>query len=137
MSHSNSRTSSYLVTRFKIEGPELRSANRWEVSPGGRQNWGKPDRQPGDLSARQEAVDLAGDVALQDADDLMLGLSFFDATLEVELCLGVMGDAHHDDAPQRAVGLAVSAIVSLDPAARLAGPLWDGRHAAQVGPGRF
>ena len=86
---------------------------------------------------RQVAIDLAGDVALQDADDLVGGLAFLDPALEVELCLGIVGDAHHDDAPQRVVGLAVPTVVRLDPAAALARALGDGRHTAEVGPRPF
>ena len=94
-----------------------------------------PDPQPEDLAARQVAIDLTGDVALQDADDLLLGLSLPDSTFEVELGLGVVCDADHDDAPQRAVGLAIAAIVGLDLAVGLARSVRDGCDAAQVGPG--
>ena len=71
-----------------------------------------------DLAARQAAIDLAGDVALQDADDFVLDPALLDA-LEVELGLGVVCDANHDDAPQRAVGPAIATVVGLDPAAGL------------------
>ena len=67
----------------------------------------------------------------------MRGLSFFDAAFEVELGLGVVCDAHHDDAPQRAVGLTVATVVGLDPAVGLARAVRDRSHAAQVGPGCF
>jgi hypothetical protein len=87
-----------------------------------------------DLAARQVAVDLAGDVALQDADDLVLGLALLDPAFEVELGLGIVSDADHDDAPERAVGLAVTTVVGLDLAVGLARPLRDGCNAAQVGP---
>ena len=106
-------------------------------APEGRQNGEKPDPELGDLGARQVAIDLAGDVALQDADDLVGGLALLHPALEVELGLGIVGDAHHDDAPQRAVGLAVPTVVRLDPAAVLARALGDGRHTAQMGPGPF
>jgi hypothetical protein len=75
------------------------------------------------------AVDLASDVALQDADHLGLGLALFDSALEIELGLGVVRDAYHDDAPQRAVGLAIAAIVGLDLAVGLAGSLRDGAES--------
>jgi hypothetical protein len=42
-----------------------------------------------------------------------LGLSLFHSALEVELGLGVVRDADRDDAPQRAVGLAIATIVGL------------------------
>ena len=43
-----SRTSSYLVTRFRDREPGAEGpANRWEVRPEGRQKWGKPAPSPG------------------------------------------------------------------------------------------
>jgi hypothetical protein len=71
-------------------GSSWGSANRWRVSSEGRHYGGKPDPQPADLAARQVAIELAGDVALQDADGLSLGLYLLDPALEVELSLGVM-----------------------------------------------
>ena len=64
-----------------------------------------------------------------------LGLALLDPALEVELGLGVVGDAHHDDAPERAVGLAISTVVGLDLAVGLARSGRDGCDTAQVGPG--
>ena len=55
-------------------------------------------------------MDLAGDVALKDADDVTLGASLIHPPLEVVSGLGIMGDADHGDAPQRAVGLAVATL---------------------------
>lgn len=82
------------------------------------------------------SIDLAGDVALQDADDFALGAPLLHSALEIGFRVRVVGDPHHDDAPQCAVGLAVTATVetmSCDPArGRL-----DGRHAAEMGPGRL
>src|ERR1019366_9434165 len=57
------------------------------------------------------SIDLAGDVALQYADDFGLGAPFFDPTLEVGRGLGVMGNADHGDAPQGAVGLTITAAI--------------------------
>src|SRR5450631_3979636 len=57
----------------EIESPERRSAGHWKASPGGRQFRDEPDPHPGDSAARQVPVDLAGDVALQDPDDVALG----------------------------------------------------------------
>ena len=57
--------------------PSRGSAVRWKVSPGGRQLGGEPDPRPGDSAAREVAVDLAGDVALQDPDDVTLGRPSF------------------------------------------------------------
>ena len=45
---------------------------------------------------------------------------FLNAAIEVGAGVGVMGDADHDDAPQGAVGLAVTALVVADLAALLA-----------------
>src|SRR5580692_4830312 len=101
-------------------GPSCWSAGRWEVNPGGRQYWAEPDRQPGDSAARQVAIDLAGDIALQDADDLVLGHSLLQPALEIDLGPRVVGDADNDDAPKRAVGLAIPTFVGPDLAALLA-----------------
>ena len=92
-------------------------------------------RQPEELAARQVAVELAGDVALQDADDLVLGLAFLHPAFEVELGLRIVGDADHDDAPERAVGLAITTVVGLHLAVGLARTGRDGCDTAQVGPG--
>src|SRR5664280_3329171 len=81
-------------------------------------------------------VDLAGDVALQDADDLALGASLLHSALEGGLRVWVVGDPHHDDAPQRAVGLAVAAAVETM-ACHLARGCLDRRHAAEMSPGRL
>ena len=82
------------------------------------------------------SIDLAGDVALQYADDFGLGAPFLDPTLEVGRGLGVMGNADHGDAPQRAVGLTITAAIESMtrylPRRRL-----QRRHAAQMGPGGF
>ena len=91
--------------------PSRGSAGRAQVSPVGRQLWGEPDPQLGDLAARQVAVDLAGDVALQDSDDVTFGAPFLHPALEVEPCFWVMGNADHDNAPQSAVRLAVATAV--------------------------
>ena len=76
-------------------GPGLRVGESLESqTPKVDRSGGSRTRQPGDLWARQVAIDLAGDVALQDADDLMLGLPFFEARdAEVDLGLGVVGEA--------------------------------------------
>ena len=55
----------------------------------GRQAVGEPSPWSGDLAARQIAVDLAGDVALEHADDLTLGAAIFDPTLHVGLRLRI------------------------------------------------
>ena len=117
--------------------PSRGSAVRWKVSPEGRQLWGEPDPRLGESAARQVAIDLAGDVALQDPDDVPLGPSFLHSALEVGGGLGIVSDADHDDAPQRAVGLAVPTFVVTEMAGALARVGRDRRHTAEVGPGRF
>src|ERR1039458_7583731 len=82
------------------------------------------------------SVDLAGDVALQDPDDFTLGAPLLHSALEIGLRVRVVGDADHDDAPQRAVGLAVAATVE-SMACHLARGCLDRRHAAEMGPGRL
>ena len=84
----------------------------------------------------QVAVELAGDIALEEADDVSLGPSFLHFALEVGGGLGVMCDADHDDAPQRAVGGAVTTAVESVTGA-LARRGRDGGGTAQMGPGRL
>ena len=57
----------------------------------------------------QLAVDLAGDVTLEAADDLRLGLSFGGAALGVGAGGRVRAQAGEHDPPQGMVGLAVTA----------------------------
>ena len=54
-------------------------------------------------------VDLAGDVALEAADDLWLGFAFRGAPLGVGAGGGVGAEAGEHDPPQGVVGLAVAA----------------------------
>jgi hypothetical protein len=62
------------------------------------------------------AVDLAGHVAFQAADDLALGQSLGGAAGDVGLGPRVVVHADQDDAPQRVVGLAVAAPIEPVPA---------------------
>ena len=73
--------------------------------------WEEPDPRPGDSAARKMSIDLTGDVSLQDPDDVPLGSSFLHSALEIVGCLGVVGDPDHDNAPQSAIGLAVTALM--------------------------
>jgi len=57
----------------------------------------------------QVRVDLTGDVPLQAADDLGLGLSFFSAAFDVGAGGGVGAHAGEHDPPQGMVGLPVAA----------------------------
>ena len=63
------------------------------------------------LGARQAAVKLAGDVALERADDLAFGAALGGAALDVGAGAGVVDHAHHDDAPERVVCAAVATAV--------------------------
>ena len=60
-------------------------------------------------------VDLAGDVALQHADDLALGTTFLHSALHVGLSLGIGGQPGDDDDPEGAVGLAITSPVQSMP----------------------
>ncbi len=79
---------------------------------------------------------LAGDVALEDADDLALGEAFLDAALHVAAGAGVAAHAGDDDAPEGVVGLAVAAGVEAM-AGDLAGGRGDRGDATEVRPGGF
>src|SRR5271170_5558238 len=79
-------------------------------------------------------VDLAGDVALQAADDFLLGFSFGRAAFGVGAGGRVRAQASEHDPPQGVAVLAVAARV--EPAADgLARRCRDGGGAAQVRPG--
>src|SRR5579859_4121307 len=82
------------------------------------------------------SVDLAGDVTLEHAHDLELGTTFFGAPLDIGARRKVANHPGHDDAPQGAVGLAVATAVE-SMTGDLARRRLDGRHAAQVRPGRL
>src|SRR5664280_2043364 len=91
--------------------PSRGSAGRWIVSPRGRQLWEEPDPRPGDSAARKMPIDLTGDVALQDPDDVPLGSPFLHSALEIVGGLRIMGNSDHDDAPQGAIGLPVATLM--------------------------
>src|SRR5664280_1145191 len=99
--------------------------------------WGEPDPRPGDSAARQVAINLAGDVALQDPDDVALGATFLHPSLEVGAGVGIVGDPDHHDAPERAVGLAVATLMEAMVIGDLAGVRRYRCDAAHAGPGRF
>jgi hypothetical protein len=81
-------------------------------------------------------VDLAGDVALEDADDVGLRLAFLEAAGDVGPRARVGTHPGDDYDPQRRVGLAVAAAVE-PPTGDLAGRGRDRGDAAQVGPRGF
>ena len=121
-----------MVTRFR-RWPEHGSASRWRASSGSDSK-GESQTPPEDSAARQVAIDLAGDVALQNPDDLGLGLALLDSSLEVGWVLG--------SCAMRTITMRHSAVfawrsprVGLDLAAGLARPRRDRCDAAQTGPG--
>jgi len=71
----------------------------------------------------------------QQTEKLSRGAPCFHPSLEVVGGLGTVGDLDHDDAPERAVGLAVTTLVMAKVSGGPAGPGREGRDPAQVGPG--
>ncbi len=94
--------------------PDRGSANRDEVSPIDDGSLESQVHGPGS-SARQIAVDLAGDVALRYADGLTLRATVFDAAPRRGLGPRVRSQPGDHDVPQRPVGLAVPATVETVP----------------------
>src|ERR1700737_4891990 len=111
MSHLMVRAFSYGATRLRELVPSRGSAGHRQVSPEGRQLWGEPDLRPGDLAAKEVAVDRSGDVGLQDPDDVPLGPSFLHPAVEIGGGRWVVSDPDHGDAPQGAVGLTITTVV--------------------------
>src|SRR6266487_3156609 len=124
-----------------------RPARRAEGSRGGRLIGSRPARgAAADMRARpsreaagsgavaEVAVDLAGDIPLQAADDLPLRQALLGAPLDVGAGSRVGPHPGDHDPPQRLVGLAVAAAVEPVPAGDLAGGGRDRGDAAQVRP---
>ena len=86
-------------------------------------------RGVGEVGA-QGVVDLAGDVALEAAHDFALGLAFGGAAFDVGAGALAVAQAADGDQVQRAVGLAVTAVVEAM-AGRLAGGGRDRARAAE------
>lgn len=74
-------------------------------------SYGVSQTQATGSAARQLVIHLAGDIALEKADDVWLGASLLHFAFEVDRGVRVMGDADHDDAPERAVGVAIAPTV--------------------------
>ena len=129
------RACSYQVTRLGESDPESWVGESPASQPRGRQFRGEPDPRLGDSAARKVAIDLTGDVTLEDPDDVPLGPSFFHSAVEVGGGLGVVGDPNHGDAPECAVGLTVTTVVPAQMPGVLARVGWDRGHTAEVGPG--
>jgi len=124
------RASSYEAMRCRA-GSEWRAGRSFEgqlVASG--HSWARPAAS--DFSVAHEVgVELAGDVALQDAHDLADGLSFRDAARIVFAGAFIVAHAGEHDVPERVVGLAVAAGVESVPCG-FAGRRWDGRDAAEM-----
>src|SRR5438093_7458260 len=84
----------------------------------------------------ERLVDLAGDVALEAADDLAAVEAFGFASLGVGAGAGVVAEAADGDHVECAVGLAVAAVVEAVAAGAAAAGL-DRGGGAELGEGRF
>src|SRR5665811_1625225 len=83
---------------------------------------------------RQVAIDLTGDVALEDADDLALRSAFFQPSLDVGPGAWIVAHPHDHHCPESRVGLAVAPSVQPDPV-HFARRGRDGSHPAEMGEG--
>ena len=70
------------VTRLGESGPESWVRESPASQPRGRHVRGEPDPRPGDSAARKEAIQLVGEVALKDPDDVPLGPALLQSTFE-------------------------------------------------------
>src|SRR5918994_2388025 len=108
MGHSVSRAGSYQAMRCREVGATGRQIDRRTTG------WCQAVIGPGpplQISAGKVSVDLACDVALEDADGLALGEPFGEAALEVVAGAWLGAEAGEHDPPQRMVRLAVPAPV--------------------------
>src|SRR5580698_2821997 len=135
MGHSRWRAGSYQVTWSAWCGPGAAGGSlggqrgrgsqlTGQAAPGG---WGS-------AAVAEVAVDLAGGVALEAADDLGLGQAFGGAPFYVGAGRGMGAHPGDDDPPQGVVGFAVAAAVEAVPGG-LAGGGRDRGGRAQVRPG--
>ena len=79
-------------------------------------------------------IDLAGDVALEDPDDLGVGAALFQAAFHVGLGAGIGTQSRDHHAPERRVGLVVTATIEPD-TGHLARRGRDRGDAAEMRPG--
>ena len=93
-------------------------------------------RSSSGLGARQAAVELAGDVALERADDLAFGAALRGAPGDVGTGARVEDHAHHDDAPERVVRATVAPAVESFAEGQPRRSV-DRGDATEVGEGRF
>lgn len=63
------------------------------------------------MPAYDDAIDLAGDIAFQDADDFEFGVTFCDALGDISTCPFVGSQAADGDKMQSAVGCPITASV--------------------------
>src|SRR5450755_84901 len=107
------RASSYDVTPSRSDGP--RDGRRIVSRPARMRQpirgSGRPRECASARGGAKAGVGLAGDVTLEAADDLRLGLTFGCAAFDVGAGGRVGAHAGEDDAPQGVVGLAVAARV--------------------------
>src|SRR5262249_60334615 len=95
---------------------------------------GRCGSRKGSALSAERGVNLARDVPLQAADDLLLRQSFFAAAVSVGAGGRVRPHPDEHDPPQRAVGLAVTAAVEPVPAGGLPRRSRDPRGTAQMRP---
>ena len=137
MSHSGYGGKALIRSRSAgLVVPRGRPADRSQASGCGSRFTGQaaPGSSGSAGGGAEVGIDLAGDVALQAADDFFLGFSFGCAAFGVGAGSRVRAQAGEHDPPQGVVGLAVAA--GVEPAADgLARGCRDRGGAAQVRPG--
>src|SRR5260221_10663267 len=93
---------------------------------------GRPRSQGSVSGGAQAGIDLAGDVALEAADDLGLGQALGGAPLDVGAGRGVGAHPGDDDPPQGVIGLAIAA--GVEAGAGGPAPGWGGPGGRAQGP---
>src|SRR5215467_10958368 len=140
MGRSGWGAGSYQVTRPARRGEGPGAAGRSVQGQHGCGSRYEGQAVPGSCGSgavAEVAVDLAGDIPLQAADDLPLRQAFLDAPLDVGAGSGMGPHPGDHDPPQRLVGFAVAAAVEPVPAGDLAGGGRDRGDATQVRPRAF
>src|SRR6266566_5636174 len=114
MSRSFRRARSYQVTEFSRVRERARDGRRIDRRPApvaAAESRARPPRELGSAAGAQVVVDLAGDVPLQAADDLLLGQAFPGAPLDAGAGGGAGAHPGDHDPPQGVAGFAVPAAV--------------------------
>ncbi len=109
-------------------------------NPGDAHQFVAPERRPphaiyrssSGLGARQAAIELPCDVALERADDLAFGAAFPRAALDVGAGAGIGDHADHDDPPEGLIGGSVLTAVESFAAGQPRGGV-DGGDATVMG----